>query len=162
MAREIYLIEETLSAYYERHSMQRLGEHIGWVKKLGVGQGDIRPIVFRGQEDNVSGRDAQFVAAKLGASAVVGVEFFARYRDFEFDNAKQCTALIIGSLAHALSEVDIQLPAGSSEHFVVVGEPELARSFKRLHLGGVASDAFHVNPRATVMNHYYLQHIKVW
>jgi hypothetical protein len=161
MAREIYLLDETLSSYYPSQSRKRLGEQVEEVKKLGVGQGDVRPLVFHGPEQNLSGDDAQFIAAKLGASAVVGVDFFPRYRDYKFGNARQCTALIIGSMAHALSKAGIQLPVGSSEQFVIVGEPEIAQAFKQLHVNGVAADAFHVDPKAKVMNHYYLQYVRV-
>lgn len=160
MAREIYLVEEAPSSY--RDSLKKhLGNQVELLKKLGVGQGDIEPIVFRGPEELACEEDAQFVSAKLGASAVIGVEFFPEYRGYDFVNDRQCTALVIGSMIHALSKQGIHLPVGSSEQFVIVGEHEIAHAFKELNPNGVATDAFHVDPKSPVMNHYFLQHIKV-
>lgn len=158
MAREIYLLDSPQSSGDKPNN--KLHETLDWTSRLGVGSGDIEPIIFHGPEVEKR-KDAQVAAERLGAKAIVPVEFFPLYRKYEFVNGRQCTALTIGSIAYALGALDIKLSTGSSEQFVIVGESDLAQAFSKLHPGGAARDAFHVDPKSPIMNHYFLEYIKV-
>ena len=169
MAREIFLLDYTRDALATEHAAQ-LQDHVDMLGRLGVGNIDhrsadgdlyrtgIKPLVFH-DGTQAAKLDAAFMSWALGTDDMYEAGIGPEVLPLPFVNDMQCNAHIVGALALSLSRVGKQLEVGSTEHMVVVAQPELNAEFLRVNPSGVARERFHVAPRSSVMNRYFIERI---
>lgn len=169
MAREIFLLDYLRESSVAEHAAL-LQDHVNMLGRLGVGgidhrdaNGDsyrtgIQPLVFH-DGTQAAKLDAAFMAWALGAGGVHKADISPDSLPLPFVNDMQCNAHIVGALTLSLSRAGEQLEPGSTEHMVVVAQPELNAEFLRVNPNGVARERFNVAPKSSVMNRYYIERI---